>query len=76
MAFGTALSTAFGMSFLSMLMMEISMEVTDLIFTNGELGLDWRAIPFMLMAGFSHRGLTTTIASSAMVPVVIDVVWN
>ena len=52
MAFGTALSTAFGMSFLSMLMMEISMEVTDLIFTNGELGLDWRAIPFMLMAGF------------------------
>jgi len=52
MDFRNALSTAFGMSFISMLMMEIAMEITDLLFTNGELGLMPLAIPFMLIVGF------------------------
>ena len=52
MDFRSALSTALGMSFISMLMMEIAMEVTDLLFTKGELGLMPLAIPFMLIVGF------------------------
>jgi len=52
MDFRNALSTAFGMSFISMLMMEIAMEITDLLFTKGELGLDPIAVPFMLLVGF------------------------
>lgn len=52
MDFRSALSTAFGMSFISMLMMEIAMEITDLLFTNGELGMNPIAIPFMLLVGF------------------------
>jgi len=52
MDFRNALSTAFGMSFISMLMMEISMETTDLIFTEGVLGLNYFAIPLMLVVGF------------------------
>ena len=52
MDFKNALSTAFGMSFISMLMMEIAMEITDLLFTKGELGLMPLAIPFMLVVGF------------------------
>ena len=50
--FKNALSTALGMSFISMLMMEIAMEITDLLFTSGELGLMPIAIPFMLLVGF------------------------
>ena len=52
MDFKNALSTAFGMSFISMLMMEIAMEATDLIYTGGQLGLDPRAIIPMLVVGF------------------------
>jgi len=52
MDFRNALSTAFGMSFISMLMMEIAMEITELLFTEGELGLMPIAIPFMLIVGF------------------------
>ena len=52
MDFKNALSTAFGMSFISMLMMEIAMETTDLIYTGGQLGLDPRAIIPMLVVGF------------------------
>jgi len=52
MDFRNALSTALGMSFISMLMMEIAMELTDLLFTKGELGLMPIAIPFMLIVGF------------------------
>ena len=52
MDFRNALSTALGMSFISMLMMEIAMELTDLLFTEGKLGLMWIAIPFMLVVGF------------------------
>jgi hypothetical protein len=40
------------MSFISMLMMEIAMEITDLLFTNGQLGMNMIAIPFMLVVGF------------------------
>ena len=52
MDFRSALSTALGMSFISMLMMEIAMEITDLLFTNGQLGMNMIAIPFMLVVGF------------------------
>ena len=52
MDFRDALSTAFGMSFISMLMMEIAMEITDLLFTGGELGMNYYAIPLMLLVGF------------------------
>jgi hypothetical protein len=52
MDFRNALSTAFGMSFISMLMMEIAMEVTDLIYTGGQLGLDPMAVIPMLIVGF------------------------
>ena len=51
MDFSNALSTALGMSFISMLMMEIAMEITDLLFTQGDLGLMPLAIPFMLIVG-------------------------
>ena len=47
-----AFQTAMGMSFISMLFMEVSMEVVDLYFTNGSLAMDMRAVPFMLTAGF------------------------
>ena len=40
------------MSFISMLMMEIAMEFTDLVFTGGVLGLNYYAIPLMLLVGF------------------------
>ena len=52
MDFRNALSTAFGMSFISMLMMEIAMEATDLIYTGGQLGLDPMAVIPMLIVGF------------------------
>ncbi|MFP6899677.1 MAG: DUF4396 domain-containing protein [Opitutales bacterium] len=52
MAFPDALKTALGMSFISMLMMEIAMEITDLWFTGGALGMNPWAIPLMLIVGF------------------------
>ena len=52
MDFRNALKTALGMSFLSMLMMEIAMEITDLLFTGGVLGMNPWAIPVMLTVGF------------------------
>jgi len=35
-----------------MVVMEVAMEATDLVFTGGQLGMNPAAIPFMLMAGF------------------------
>ena len=35
-----------------MLIMEIAMEITDLIFTGGQIGMNPVAIPFMLVVGF------------------------
>jgi len=52
MDLGSAVRTALGMSFISMLMMEIAMEITDLVFTGGVLGMNPVAIPFMLLVGF------------------------
>tara|TARA_Y100000814_G_scaffold152696_1_gene111293 strand:+ start:29 stop:481 length:453 start_codon:yes stop_codon:yes gene_type:complete len=45
-----AFNTAIGMSFLSMLAMEISMNTVDVIFAGGILV--WWIVPFMLLAGF------------------------
>lgn len=47
-----AFETAVGMSFISMLMMEIAMEATDLWFTEGALTVAPAAMPLMLAAGW------------------------
>ena len=47
-----ALNTALGMSMISMLVMEASMEGVDLCFTAGALGLAPTAVAPMLVAGF------------------------
>ena len=46
-----ALKTAFGMSFISMLAMETSMNITDYVLTGGAI-LNWWVIPIMLLVGF------------------------
>ena len=51
MNFSEALKTALGMSFISMIAMEIAMNVTDVILTGGAI-LTWWAIPIMLLVGF------------------------
>ena len=50
MTFKNALKTAIGMSFISMVAMEISMNLTDLILAGGVI--TWWVIPVMLAAGF------------------------
>jgi hypothetical protein len=49
--FINALKTACGMSFISMLAMEIAMNVTDYILTGGAM-LTWWVVPIMLTVGF------------------------
>jgi len=49
--FINALKTACGMSFISMLAMEIAMNTTDYILTGGAM-LTWRVVPIMLTVGF------------------------
>ena len=49
--FKNAVKTAFGMSFISMISMELSMNITDFIFTGGAV-LNWYIIPLMLFMGF------------------------
>ena len=49
--FKIALKTAFGMSFISMLSMEITMNLTDYILTGGAM-LTWWVVPIMLTIGF------------------------
>ena len=49
--FSEALKTAFGMSFISMISMEIAMNLVDYLLV-GEARLTWWVIPFMLIAGF------------------------
>ena len=51
MSFSASLKTALGMSFISMIGMEISMNVTDIFLTGGAL-LTWWVIPIMLAVGF------------------------
>ena len=51
MNFKDSFKTAMGMSFISMISMEIAMNLTDYIFTGGAI-LKWWIIPIMLIAGF------------------------
>lgn len=51
MNFLDSLKTAFGMSFISMIGMELAMNFTDLILTGGAI-LTWWVIPIMLLSGF------------------------
>mgnify|MGYP001456411526 FL=1 len=46
-----AVKTALGMSLISMVSMEIAMNITDILITGGAL-ITWWAIPIMLIAGF------------------------
>ena len=46
-----AVKTALGMSFISMISMEIAMNLTDFFFTGGAV-LNWYVVPAMLLAGF------------------------
>ena len=50
MNFSNAINTAFKMSIISMLVMEVCMNAVDLIFAGGVINL--LIVPFMLMAGF------------------------
>lgn len=49
--FKHALKTALGMSFISMLAMEVAMNGTDYLLTGGAI-LTWWVIPIALLAGF------------------------
>ena len=49
--FNNALKTAIGMSFISMISMEVAMNFTDYLLTGGAI-LTWWVIPIMLIAGF------------------------
>ena len=49
--FSKAFKTAMGMSFISMISMEIAMNLVDYLLV-GEARLTWWVIPFMLIAGF------------------------
>ena len=46
-----AISTALGMSFISMVGMELAMNLADLFLTGGAI-LTWWVIPIMLLIGF------------------------
>mgnify|MGYP001292865943 CR=1 FL=1 len=49
--FSNALKTALGMSFISMISMEVAMNLTDYLLTGGAI-LNWWVIPIMLTVGF------------------------
>ena len=51
LSFSKALNTAIGMSFISMISMEIAMNVTDYYLTGGAI-LTWWVVPIMLIVGF------------------------
>ena len=51
MALNLALKTAIGMSLISMISMEVAMNVTDILLTGGAM-LVWWALPIMLIVGF------------------------
>ena len=50
-ALSKAIKTALGMSFISMISMEIAMNLTDYLLTGGAI-LTWWVIPIMLTVGF------------------------
>ena len=49
--FQNALKTALGMSFISMISMEVAMNLTDYLLTGGAM-LTWWVIPIMIIVGF------------------------
>ena len=49
--FSKAFKTAIGMSFISMISMEVTMNLTDYLLTGGAI-LTWWVIPIMLLVGF------------------------
>ena len=49
--FSLALKTALGMSFISMVSMEVTMNLTDYLLTGGAM-LTWWIVPIMLAVGF------------------------
>ena len=49
--FQNALKTALGMSFISMISMEVAMNLTDYLLTGGAM-LTWWVVPIMLAVGF------------------------
>ena len=49
--FNNAFKTAIGMSFISMISMEVAMNLTDFLLTGGAT-LTWWVIPIMLIVGF------------------------
>ena len=49
--FQKALKTALGMSFISMISMEVAMNITD-YFLTGKAMLTWWVVPIMLVVGF------------------------
>ena len=49
--FSQALKTALGMSFISMVSMEVAMNLTDYLLTGGAI-LNWWVVPIMLAVGF------------------------
>ena len=51
MAFNLAFKTAIGMSLISMISMEVAMNLTDFLLTGGAK-LTWWVIPIMLIVGF------------------------
>ena len=51
MSMKLAFKTAIGMSLVSMVSMELAMNLTDVVLTGGAI-LTWWVIPFMLIAGF------------------------
>ena len=50
-SFKNAIKTAFGMSFISMISMEVAMNLTDYLITGGAV-LNWYVVPIMLIVGF------------------------
>ena len=50
-SFLQSLKTAMGMSFISMLSMEIAMNFTDYVLTGGAI-INWWIVPIMLIVGF------------------------
>jgi len=51
LSFNKAFKTAIGMSFISMISMEVAMNFTDYFLTGGAI-LNWWVIPIMLAVGF------------------------
>ena len=51
LAFTSAVKTAVGMSLISMLGMEVAMNLTDFMITGGAV-ITWWVLPYILLAGF------------------------